>query len=266
MSIAIDTVAFTATNPGAAGAAAVVNPGDSFAIRAFASPAFGRIDWLSRQGATEGFVQVKSPRFHDAQRGLQLIESETPAVRLLPQDVGQPVYPADNLTVVLSGGTAEVDAGAFGVYYSDLGGGSSRYYQWGDISGSVVNLKPVEVDVAAQATSGAWTDTKINATEDNLKADVYYAVLGYTVDAAAIAVGIKGPETGNYRCCGPGSTLTIATDEYFVRMAERHGRPYIPVINANNRNNIFVSTALVSTAATPKVQLILAELAGSFSP
>src|SRR5690348_14643185 len=113
MGTAIDTVVFTASNPGSAGAAATANTGDSFTIRNFPNSAYARIDGVVRQGATEGFVGLKSPRMHDAVRGLQFITSETPSVFLLPRQTGQPVYPADTLTVSLSGGTAETDAGAF---------------------------------------------------------------------------------------------------------------------------------------------------------
>lgn len=264
MGVAIDTVVFSATNPGPTVTAASANSGDSLSIRAFGSGAFARIDWISRQGATSGIVGLRSPRMHDNTRGLRFVESETPAVKLLPPVTGQQVYPADTLIAELTGGTAEVDAGAFGVFYSDLGGSSARLTTWDAISGVIANLVAVEVDVSAQATSAGWSDTGFTATEDLLKADTAYAVLGYTADTACLAIGIKGPETGNYRLCGPGPTATFDTADYFVVMSQKHGAPYIPVINANNRKNLSVCTALVSTAATPKIDLILAELAAGF--
>lgn len=263
---AIDAVVFDATNPGAAGAAATVNSGDSFTIRNIPDSANARIDAVVRQGATEGFVEIKSPRLHDAVRGLHFITSETPSVFLLPRMTGQPVYPADTLQVTLSGGTAEVDAGAFFTYYSDLPGVSAALYTWQQISGLVRNLKAIEVDVAAQATAAAWTDTVLTTTENLLKANTYYALLGYVVDVACLAVGIKGPETGNLRFCGPGPTQSFPTSDYFVRMSELHQQPYILAFNSNNRGNLYCSTALVSTASTPKVELIVAELDRSFQP
>lgn len=266
MGIAIDTVVFAATNPGAGGAAAAANSGDTLGARNYNPGSLATIDFLARQGATAGFVEVKSPRFHDSTRGLHMVCSETPTTRLFPPQAGEPVYPGDVFTVTLSGGAAEVDAGAFGIYYADLGGSSARVYDWSAISGAIDHIKPVEVDVAAQATSAGWTDTKINATEDLLEANRFYAVLGYTSDTAALAIGVKGAETGNYRICGPGPTLGLQTADYFVKMNRDQQRPYIPVFNANNKNAYFVSTALVSTAATPKVELILALLREGWTP
>ncbi len=266
MPVAIDTVGFAATNPGASPAAgnATVNAGDSATIRAFQPSGQAYIDFMVRQGASEGFIELRSPRLADNVRGLHLITTETPAVLLLPQEVGQPVYPADALTVTISGGGAEVDCGAFGVYYTDLGGSNAVVHNWSELRPSVVNLKPMEVDFTS-TVGGVWLDTVITTTENLLKANLWYAVLGYISDVALTAVGLKGPETGNYRLCGPGPTTTFRTDEYFIWMGERHGRPYIPCFNANNRGNLFVSAMAVAAAAT-KVTLILAELAPSFAP
>lgn len=262
MGVAIDTVVFSASNPGSAGAAATVNSGDSFTIRNMPDSAFARLDGLVRQGATEGFVEIKSPRMHDAVRGLHYISVETPTVFLLPRQTGQPVYAADTLTVTLSGGTAETDAGAWFAYYSDLKGEDAQIFDWQQLRPMVRNLTAIEVDVSAQGTSAGWSDTSLTTTQNLLKANKYYALLGYIVDQACIAVGIKGPETGNLRLCGPGPTSSFPTHDYFIRMNDLHQQPYIPVINSNNRANIFCSTALVSTSATPKVELILAELSG----
>lgn len=265
MGFAVDTIVGAATNPGAGGAAVVMNNADSNTVRQLASGTRARLDFLCRQGASEGFVEVKSPRFHDAVRGLHIITSETPAVLLLPQETGQPLYSGDNLQISVSGGAAEVDAVALGIAYPDLAGVTAQLGTWDQIVGSILNLVSIEVDVPAQAASAAWSDTKLTATEDVLKADSSYAVLGYTVDAACLAVGIRGAETGNLRLCGPGPVASFRTENYFVDMSKAKNAPYIPVIKANNRNNVFVSTSIVAVATAPKVQLLLAELGSDFT-
>lgn len=264
MGLAIDTVAFSAVNPGAAPAAgnAVVNAGDSFQIRNYAPTGKAYIDVMARQGVTEGFVEVRSPLLHDNVRGLHYITTETPTVLLMPQSVGQPARSADTLTVTLSGGAAETDAGMFSAYYSDLPGAAAKLHSWGELQNLVQNIKPVEVDFTSTA-GGAWLDTVITTTENLLKADTWYALLGYTTDAPVNAIGIKAPETANLRICGPGATSSFRTDEYFIVMDQRHGRPYIPTFSANNRAAIFVSCSAVASAAT-KAILVLAELDKSF--
>jgi hypothetical protein len=264
MGLAIDSVVFTALNPGAAPAAgnAVVNAGDSAQIRNFTPTGTASIDVVSRQGATEGFVELRSPLFHDNVRGLHYITAETPTVLLMPQQVGQPARSADTLTITLAGGGAETDAGFMGVYYSDLPGAAAKLQSWANLSPLVQNIKPVEVDFTTTAL-GLWLDTVITTTENLLKADTWYALLGYITDVPVNAIGIKCPETANLRICGPGATSTFRTDEYFLLMDARHGRPYIPTFSANNRAAIFVSASAVAAAAT-KCTLILAELAKSY--
>jgi hypothetical protein len=267
MGLAIDTVGFTALNPGAAPAAgnAVVNGGDSFTIRNY-GPATGKayLDFVTRQGAASGFVEVRSPLLHDNAKGLHYITTETPAVLLLPQQIGQPVRSADATTVTISGGGAETDIGALGVYYTDLPGAAAKLKSWEDLMNNVVNIKPVEVAFTTTAL-GLWLDTVITTTENLLKADTWYACLGYLTDTAVAVVGIKSPETANLRIAGPGPTTTLRTDDYFILMAQRHQRPYIPVVSANNRAGIFVSTMAVAAAAT-RVTLIMAELQSGYQP
>ena len=266
MGLAIDSIGFAATNPGAAPASgnAVLNGGDSSTIRAFSPTGKAYIDVISRQGVTEGFVEVRSPLLHDNVRGLHLITTESPAVLLLPQEVGQPMRSADATTITISGGAAEVDAGFIGVYYTDLPGAAAKLHMWSELANNVLNLHPVEVDFATTA-GGAWLDTVLTTTQNLMKADTWYALLGYTTDQPVTAVGIKGPETANMRVCGPGPTTSFRTDEYFIWMSERHGRPYIPCVNANNRAALFVSCMAVASAAT-KVELIFAELAQGYQP
>lgn len=268
MGAAIDTLVFAATNPGAAPAAdnAAAAAGDSKTVRNFNPGSAARITFLSRQGTTTGFVSVKSSRLHDPVRGLQFILTETPAVKLLPEEVGQPVYPGDTLLTTISGGAAEADGMAVGIYYDDLAGVNAALRSWGDLSASVVNLKPLEVDVTQAAAAFGWADQVLTTTENLLKADTYYAVFGYTTDTAALAIGLRGIATGNMRLCGPGSTGSFNTDDYFLRQAVESGRPYIPVFNANDRGGIFCSVNGLATGGTTKVTLLCAELAQSYHP
>lgn len=268
MGLAIDTIAFGVTNPGAAPASdnTTIATGDSKTVRNFAPTSRARLDFVCRQGASAGFIGLKSPRLHDVSRGLQWILSETPSTILMPRETGQPVYGADILQITVSGGGAEVDGGAAGIYYYDMPGVTAVLKSPADILPNIVNVKPTEVDCAVSATANAWVDTAINATENLLKANTYYAVLGYETDTAAGAVGVKGPETGNLRICGPGAISGFLLSDYFVAMSYWHNAPYIPVFNANNRANYFASINTIAVAGTIKVTLNLAELVGSFTP
>jgi len=265
MGLAIDTVGFVATNPGAL-LAATASTGDSFTVRNFAQTDSAKLLALGRQGVTEGLVRVRSALLHDFVRGIMFTPSETPAAVLLPRSVSQLLHPQDVLTVELGGGAAEVDAGYFQVAYSNLPGGGARLHMLADIDSIIKNIKPVEVDFNTAAVAGQWQDTTIVTTENLLHANTDYAVLGYVVDIACLAFGIKGIDTSNLRVCGPGVVRSEVTSNYFVNLSNDTGLPTIPVINSANAGGLFASCIAVATGAAIKGQLILAELAQTVTP
>lgn len=260
MGRAIDTVAFRAVNPGAGGAAATAATGDSGMIRSFPNQNNAWLIELLRAGGTAGFTQVTSPMLCDNVRGIRYTTAENPSRLLIPAGAMQKLTPGDTLAVTISGGAAETDVAALSVYYDNLPGASARLHSWGDISGLIANLKPMNVAVATNATAGQWSDTVITTTENLLDANTDYAVLGFITDVAICALGVKGTETGNLRICGPGSTASDVTSNYFVNMSNMLGQPCIPVFNANNRGGVFVSTLDAAAATSINAQLILAQL------
>jgi hypothetical protein len=149
------------------------------------------------------------------------------------------------------------------VWYENLTGASANLYQWGDISGSIKNYKPMTVAVTNSATAGAWTDTVITTTENQLHASSYYAVLGLSTDTAIGAMGVKGAFSANLRVCCPGANTPEDTSMYFVNKANYHQRPFIPVFNGQDRGAVYVSTSDNAASTTANITLILAELTGS---
>lgn len=262
---AIDTIVGVAANPSTTYTGVTFNTGDSGAIRSFPSTSSAKLERVTRAGTTSGAVRILSPRLHDNVRGITFTSSETPTHFQMPQKIGQTVYQQDTLTVELTGGTAETDLAALSIYYNSLPGSDARLHNWGDIASLIVQIKPLEVDVTNSATKGAWTDTVITTTEDLLIANRDYAVLGFITDTVQAMIGLKGTETGNLRICGPGTTLTEDTAQFFVDWSDREGTPHIPVINSANKGSTFVSTCDTAASSTPKVQLILALLSQNLS-
>ena len=260
MGLAIDTVVGHVVNAGATVTAVTVASGDSLTVRSFGPGAYARLERVIRAGASSGIVQVRSPMFHDNVRGIRFTSAEDPTVLLLPPEVGQPLTSQDTLIAEMTGGTAETDLAALVVYYSNVLGTSARLHSWGDISGNVKSIKPLEVDCTASATIGTWVDTVATETENLLHANTDYAVLGYVTDVNCAVVGIKGQETGNLRICGPGTTVTDDTSDYFVKWSNRENTPHIPVINAANIGSVYASVVDSNASTAVKVQLILAEL------
>ena len=266
---AIDTVAFFSTQgaaaafPTALGAA----PGDSLSIRNFPAGQYAQLEALLYSAGGGERVRITSPNLHDNQTGITFEPAEVPAQFLVAAPFAVGLQANDMLTVQGGIAAAGTIAGALQIYYSQLPGISARLHSWGDISGNIRYIKSVEVDLAAIAV-GAWTDTLITVTENQLHANKDYAVLGYQCSAAIDVVGVKGSATGNLRVCGPGASSTLDITEYFVYMSEENNVPYIPVFNADDRGAFYVSAfnhAAVANGAD-HVYLILAELITPVTP
>lgn len=261
---AIDTVLAQVTNQ--TGLTNVtVAPGDSLVVRSFASPSRAYLEDFYFKGGQAVTARITSPYLHDTTRGITKISAQAPTLRNLPRQAPQALAAQDTLTVQINSGAANSSVIALRNYYEDLGASDARLHSFGEIAALIGDIKPVEIDVAASATIGAWNDTAFTNTENLLRANTDYAVLGYTVDVACAVVAFRGQDTGNLRISGPGTVLQDVSDDYFVQLDQFSGRPHIPVINSANANNLTVSVADNAASTAVKVQLILAELSQNLS-
>ena len=266
---AIDTVACFSTQGAASPfpTALAPAPGDSLSIRNFAIGQSASLEGLFYNAGGNQRVRVVSPNLHDNQTGLTFEPLEAPAQFLIAAPFQVQLQANDQLTV--QGGIAAAGTIAAGlqIYYSQLPGIQARLHSWGDISGNIRYIKSVEVDLAAIAV-GAWTDTLLTTTENQLHANKDYAILGYQCATALDMVGFKGSATGNLRVCGPGASSTLDLTEYFVYMSEENGIPYIPVFNSDDRAAAYVSAFnhVAVAGAAAHVYLIMAELINTVSP
>lgn len=231
--------------------------GDSLTVRSFERPAWARLLAATLQGSGTRRLRITSPRMHDNVTGLNWQTSESPSQFLLPSEIGQDLYSVDNLSVQMDAAASSDTISALHVYYKDLSGIDAQLRSWNDIKPHILGEKIVEVDVTSSATIGAWTDTALTTTDNQLKADFKYAVLGFETSAALGVMGVKGPATGNLRACIPGASNTFPLSEYFVRMSEREGIPMIPVFKANDRANTYVSVAANAASVAANVFMIL---------
>lgn len=262
MGIAVETVSGRVTNPGTTITALTANSGDSFSVRSFTFESGAYLEEIYASAATAGLIRVRSPRLHDNVQGIRLRTTAAAVRRLLPDTAMQRLYPQDVLIVEMTGGASETDVGILQLYYADLPGTAARLALWEQIAPRVVNILTCEVAIAAASTLGDWSaGTSIDTTFDLLKANTDYAVLGYESSVNVGAVAIGGPDTGNLRVGGPGSTEAIETRGYFVEQSRIHGTPHIPVINAANKGSTLAYQVDSETGASNSVGFILAELA-----
>lgn len=264
MGDAVDTVLAFSTQAAASAfpTALAATAGDSLIVRGTVRESKAQLMALiTKSDAAGNQFRVTSPLLHDNVTGLTFFMNENPSLFAVPEATSVELNEQDTLTVSGQCGAATTITAGLVIHYDDVRGTDAALYRWGDIRGDIRFIKSVQVANLAVAV-GAWTDTPITNTEDQLHADRAYAVLGYLSNPAPALVGVKGVATGNLRMCGPGTSQTLELSDYFVKMSEYHNLPYIPVFQANDRRAFFISMAdsVARAAAAVQVSLIVAEL------
>lgn len=264
MGTAVDAVLVdlhnTSTNAVTLTNGSTANSGDPLGIRYFASGKSVLVNAMLQGSAAPRRLRILSPRLHDNVTGISWQAAENPTEFLYSPEWGQPLYQSDTLQVQMDAAASSDTVACLQIYYSDLQGVNSNLKTWADIKPHIVNIKPVEVDCTSSATIGAWSDTLITTTENQLKANYNYALLGFTESANLLCAGIKGPDTGNLRVVCPAASPTLRLTDYFVFVSQQFGIPFIPVFNANNRQATYISVAAATASVSSNVFAILAQL------
>lgn len=254
-----------ALNPGAGPVAFTNNTGDTFQVRSTPVDNGPSLIGMWAQNATGGFIRVRSPRLHDATQGIRNTVPAASIRNLFPDGSSTPLFSQDPLIFETSGGGAETDVGCLAVYYPDLGGINARLATWSQIQPMIKEMTTIEVAVGAVTTAGDWSPgTAINTTNDLLKANLDYAILGYTSSVPVAAVAIRGADTGNMRVGGPGTTELVETRDWFKSLSQELGVGMIPVINQANRAAT-LAFVCAATAIGATIDFIVAELASPYT-
>lgn len=257
---AIQTVAGYYTGAAAGTGVATPAAGDTFNIANFTSGSC-RLAHVSASGASTDWVRMRSPRMHDPQQSIKAWVGGTPEMLLIPEDSNQTMYTGDTPTVEIDV-TAAASGGILVTYeYDDLPGSQPRLDTWDAVQPRIQNLYYAETDVAGGAI-GAWSAGQaLNSVYDDFKAGVDYAVLGYISSAACLGVRLMGPDTGGLGIGGPGTNNARFTRNYFIEQSQETGRPWIPIIAANNKAGTLAQNVDSAANTASKVVWVLAQLA-----
>lgn len=235
-------LSWTATAPGAAGAAAAAVVGDSLIIqnnRGNASPEILTL-WGMQQAS--GFQQVAFPSGHDTTRGYRYGVELGDTYARLPRGMSIPVQAQEQLTVTVSGSATagDVELGCSLIHYPDLPGVDARTLSWAQLQSRFEKMTTVFATISG--TAAGYTGAElINAESDLLLANRDYALLGGSTTVDCAAVTIIGPDTGFARMAFPGADNTAdLSADFFCDLARVHNRALIPVLNSGNRNSTFV--------------------------
>ncbi len=260
---ALEIIGIKNTAPGATFAVSTPSAGDSFTIknngndgRIFLADLFGK-----RQ--TAGYLRVTSPRMHDNTNGIKANFSVGAIPGYIPQDVRQELISQDALNIYQIGSAVagDVELGAMQIYYENLSGVNANLISPDELAARFKNLLTV-LNSLTGGTTGDWGgEISIVTTEDQLKANTDYALLGCSVNIIAAAIGYKSPDFGNLRVGVPGTLIHIFPQHnYFVDLSYRRGLPCIQVFNSANKNATLVSVQCDENGGTFLVETFLAEL------
>jgi hypothetical protein len=265
MGRAMELVAGFATNPGATLTTLTPSTNTSFTVRGTDT---SKPTWLASAFAfcaTAGELVIKSPRLHDNVQGIRnrVTAAFTTPLISTPYQYAflQRLYAQDNLSVLISGGGAELDNAALVILYEDLAGVAGRFIDIPTLTKSGINYVTAEVTVVGVTTGNFGGAVAINSTFDTLKANTDYAIVGGMTDTRGCAVGITGVDLGNLRVGFPAEpTLRDLTNDWFVNLTAAVGKPYIPVINSANKSAITIDVNTNGAGGTYIVNLLLVEM------
>lgn len=241
--------------------------GDTFTIRDFEKNSQAFIEeWWALDTAHKAQVSLASPRMNDGQEGLRMaIPSGTlhDAIEepneIFPGPGRMPVYRADTIKVQALATASDPLLTAFTVRYEDLDGSDVKLRTWDEVEPLIEKT----FGILVQPTAGVGdygTPVTLDSVDDRLEADKTYALLGATTDLSVGLIAVAGPDTGRYRIGMPGKTDPVEGADYFIRMAHKYQRPWIPCIKATNKGSTLIYTAAAASAVAADVTLALAQL------
>jgi len=258
----IQSIGFTATAPGASGAAASAVAGDSLTIPFGANPRILQM-WCDYQA--NGFVQVVYGTAHDTTRGMgrtRVIASEVTARMVMGLE--SPITSQETMSITVAGSATagDIENGCMMLAFDEMPGASQNLTSWSQVIQRMEKLTTIDFTIDVTA-GGAWNGSEaINADSDLLIANREYAVLGIEFGVECCAVSIKGPDTAGVRLAVPGSTeFSDASGQWFALLSRAFGDEMcIPVINSANRNNTLLEALQDENIADVTGSLMLALL------
>lgn len=253
--------------------ALAANTGDSLSIPNFIDGSRGYVEEIwSGNSANKMELAFFGNRFGDPVMGLRLQHQFNPTLSgadgepqiLTPPVLDIPVYRGDTLTVqTLATATNNVNV-VMQMYYENMEGVAQRLARWDQVRAIMGRVLGIEVTVTPGASGNYGTAVALNANDDRLVGTTDYALLGILTDQPVLSIGIKGPDTGNYRIACPGHWSSRISASWFIDNDARRMTPHIPVINALNKATTFVDALSSANAGSTKVSFLLAELTQPF--
>lgn len=254
MPLALRAIAGYVTNPSTTLTTWTMATNDAATVQNFTS---GRAYLINMwgQNVTAGLQQVTSPRLHDTSRGIRYSILASNSIPPWQMGQKQPLFAQDLLVPQQTGEASGVDAGCMLQWFSDLGGSDARLVMPDSVASRIEQLVTVETTHTIGSTAGDWSGSvALNSGSALLRANRDYVLLGFTTNTAVCSIGIRGPDTGQQRMAGPGTTDRNTTQSWYERLSQWTNLPCCCIINAANQGATFVDLQSTATSGTVVVQ------------
>src|SRR5262249_2356662 len=115
--------------------------------------------------------------------------------------------------------------------------------------------------VANASTAGQYgAQRAVNADDDRLHANTWYAIEGINVETPVVTGSLIGPDVGGQRIGLPAGSIQIESSSWFLDQSYKWGKPLVPVFNSNNKANTLVQVVDAATSTSPLIDFQLVEL------
>lgn len=262
MDIALEVVSVQATAPGTTASSFTAVSGDSLQVRDAKGAKLVSM-WGTRQ--SPGNFRITSPLIHDAVVGLgHQINSGSAQLHRL--GVPQKLTPQDNLVATGTGSSTagDIESNSLLLAYEDLAGICGKFITFETLVQQGEELYDSE-NTLSLGTSGGYSGSELlNSEEDQLKANMDYAIVGLTLGgnvSTLNTVGWTSPDWGNLRVGMPARTSQSRwTSDYFASLSRWMGMPLIPVFNASQKNSVFIDGLGSEDGGSPVIKTHMVRL------
>ena len=264
-----DITAFKNSLTGGAFEALAAATGEALALRWLgANTTAELLECWGADSATKCQFSIRSPLLHDNVRGMRFAHMFNPTLSAnsgkpqlyLPPFWKQPYEPTDTLIVEANGTAADRTVFTQMIKYTSPDVQGARLLTHTEVEQRLNNIVGILVAPTAGATGDYGSTVTLSSSDDRLKANTDYALLGLTTDLPFTTLGIFGPDTANFTIPMPGLWFEEFSAGWFYEMAIRWNEPLVPVLNSNNKGVTNIKIADAGGAVAPNICLQFAEL------
>lgn len=171
------------------------------------------------------------------------------------------VFKSDTATISVSATASDCVVASLVIEYDDLPGASAVFATPDRVNALRKSRVGIACNAVASATAGQYGATRaINADDDRLHADTWYAIVGANVQTNVQTIAMIGPDWGGQKLGIPAGSIQTAASNYFWDQSLKYNKGLIPCFNSNNRGNTLISVADDAASTSPKIDLQMIEL------